>query len=126
MNLIICMGLFWVISSLHPPVAFSQDDILTVDDSAFLRHMRPAVKFPHQKHAVNKRIQACSACHHVYQNGVWVENGDSIGMECSECHYEEKQDAIMDLIRVYHLRCKGCHWEQKAGPVLCGECHRKD
>lgn len=103
----------------------SQEDIATVNDAAFKTHIRPTVIFPHQKHIGMAIISDCNACHHVYQNGKQVEAEDSVGMECSECHYGKGKDRPEDLIRIYHLQCKGCHMAQKAGPILCGECHRK-
>jgi len=104
--------------------AYSQEEIAAVNDSAFSKHIRPTVLFPHQMHTKIPHIGECNVCHHVFQNGKRVEDEDSIGMECSECHYNEGKNTRLDLIRAYHLQCKGCHMARKAGPVLCGECHK--
>ena len=124
-KIIFYIGFLWGIFYLPLHIAVSQEEILSVEDSAFSKHTRPGVKFPHQKHTQIKQIKDCNHCHHVYQDGLWVHDADSIGMECSECHYKTQQDTILDVIRIYHLQCKGCHMAQKKGPVLCGQCHRK-
>ena len=105
--------------------AVSQEDIETVNDSAFEKQTRPAVAFFHDEHNEKAAIEECNVCHHMFEDGKWLDDDDSIGMECSECHYSKTHDSVADLIRVYHLQCGGCHLEQKAGPVLCGECHRR-
>jgi len=106
--------------------AVSQEDIKTVNDSAFIKLTRPPVTFFHDAHNEKADIEECNVCHHLFENGERLDDDDSIGMECSECHLLKTQDAIVDLIRVYHLQCGGCHLEQKTGPVLCGECHRRE
>jgi len=106
--------------------AFSQENIKTVNDSAFKKRTRPQVAFSHDAHNEKALIDECNVCHHMFENGKPLDDDDSIGMECSECHYSKTQDAVADLIRVYHLQCSGCHLQQKSGPVVCGECHRKE
>jgi len=106
--------------------AFSQEDIETVADSAFKNPTRPGVAFFHDEHNENAVIEECNVCHHMFENGKRLDDDDSIGMECSECHYSEAEGSISDLIRVYHLQCSVCHQAQKIGPVLCGECHRRE
>ena len=105
--------------------ALSQEDIKTVDDSAFEKKTRPPAVFFHDAHNENAGIYDCNECHHIYEDGKRSDDETSIGMECSECHYAKDRDAIIDLIRSYHLLCSGCHLQQKAGPVICGQCHRK-
>ncbi len=105
--------------------AFSQEDIETVNDSAFENQTRPPVVFFHDTHNENAAIEECNACHHMFEDGKRLDDDDSIGMECSECHCSKMKDSMADLIRVYHLQCGGCHLKQKTGPVMCGECHRK-
>lgn len=106
-------------------VAFSQEDIETVNDKAFKKLTRPQVAFFHDAHNEKAAIDECNVCHHMFEDGKQLEDEDSIGMECSECHYSKTKDAAADLIRVYHLKCSGCHLKQKSGPILCSECHRK-
>ncbi|MBC2715056.1 MAG: cytochrome c3 family protein [Desulfobacteraceae bacterium] len=105
--------------------AVSQEDIETVDDSAFKKLTRPPVSFFHDEHNENANIDECNVCHHMFEDGEKLEYDDSIGMECSACHYSEPRETEADLIRSYHLQCSGCHLKQKTGPVMCGECHRK-
>ncbi len=105
--------------------AFSTDYIETVDDSAFEKKTRPPAAFFHDAHNETAGIDDCSVCHHLYEDGQKTDDM-SVGMECSECHMSAPEDSAADLIRAYHLQCGGCHMEQKAGPIMCGECHRKN
>jgi len=101
----------------------AQDDITTVEDSAFANRMHPAVPFDHDGHNEKAGIVECNACHHIFENGEKLADTDSVGMECSSCHLEDAGAAEMDLIRVYHLQCRTCHLREKSGPIFCGECH---
>lgn len=104
---------------------YAQDDLVSVDDSAFLKPMRPPVAFLHDQHNENAEIDDCATCHHLYDEaGNLVEDETSEDMECSECHGTESSGYPMTLVRAFHLNCRGCHVEQKAGPVVCGECHK--
>lgn len=105
--------------------ARSQEEVKTVTDSAFQQTMRPQVLFPHDQHNETAEIVDCSICHHVYKEGKLVEGEASEGQECSECHTLKTGETPLSLIKVYHLQCKRCHTEKKAGPIVCGECHRK-
>jgi len=105
--------------------ANSQGDIAFVKDSGFDKHLRPPVPFEHDAHNEKAEIFECNGCHHLYENGEKLEFDASIGMECSQCHQGPNNDSRMALIRAYHLQCRGCHLQEKAGPILCGECHRK-
>ncbi len=125
-KIIIVVGALWFLFFGNCIRGFAQQDIFTIEDEAFVKRFRPHVIFPHQAHTEMKSIKGCNDCHHVFQDGAWVENEDSIGRKCSECHDDEDSGHIFNLIKVYHLQCKGCHLRQKAGPVLCGECHRNN
>ncbi|MFZ2634300.1 MAG: cytochrome c3 family protein [Desulfosalsimonadaceae bacterium] len=105
--------------------AHAQEDITQVADSAFEAPMRPPVAFHHDAHNEKAGIDDCSICHHAYENGEKQEDDDSVGMECSECHLKKDQNNPIGLIQAYHRQCTGCHADRKAGPVMCGECHRK-
>ena len=105
--------------------AHAQEDITQVADSAFETPMRPPAAFHHDAHNEKAGIDECSICHHAYTDGEKQEDGDSVGMECSECHFSKDRSNIIDLINAYHRQCTGCHASRKAGPVMCGECHRK-
>ncbi|MFO7665953.1 MAG: cytochrome c3 family protein [Desulfobacterales bacterium] len=101
--------------------AYSQENVKSVQDSAFKTKMRPGAVFLHDEHNEKAKIEDCGTCHHVYKDGVKVEDETSEDRECSECH-KINGDPV-PLIAKYHLRCKGCHEEKKAGPVMCSECH---
>lgn len=103
--------------------AYSQEDVMFVQDSAFTEKMRPPVYFPHDEHNEKAEINDCHYCHHVYDNGQKIEGESSEDKECSECHMD---GGTTSLARIYHLNCKGCHEQAKEGPVMCAECHNKD
>jgi hypothetical protein len=104
---------------------FSQEDVATVEDSAFEEKMRSSVPFMHDEHNEMAEIEECNICHHVYEEGEIAEDESSEDMECSDCHLSNDDGNPMSLVKVYHLRCKGCHQEKKSGPIMCGECHIK-
>lgn len=106
-------------------LSMGQEDIESVNDSAFLEKRRPPVSFAHDDHNEKAAIEDCHTCHHVYEDGKKIEDDSSEGMECSECHVNDKEKITIELSGVYHKQCKGCHMAQKAGPVLCSECHKK-
>ena len=112
-------SIFVVISGL------SQDDVKTVEDSAFEEKMRPPVPFLHDEHNEKAEIEECNVCHHVYEDGEKLEDDSSEEQECSECHTLNKGDNPLSLVKIYHLQCRGCHQKKKAGPIMCGECHAK-
>ena len=103
--------------------AYSQEDVKSVQDTAFKTKMRPDTVFMHDKHNEKAQIDDCGTCHHVYEDGVKVEGETSEDLKCSGCH-KIKENPVL-LVSKYHLRCKGCHEDKKAGPVMCSECHVK-
>ena len=115
---LIAASFFFIVFS-----GYSQDEMTTVNDSAFQQKMRPAVPFVHDEHNEAAGIEECNVCHHVYKDGKLIDDESSEDSECSECHGPEDGKFPMDLVKVYHIRCQECHLEKKAGPILCGECH---
>jgi len=101
--------------------AYSQEKVKSVQDSAFKEKIRPNAVFLHNEHNEKAKIDDCGTCHHVYKDGVKVEDETSEDTECSGCH-KISGDPV-PLVAKYHLRCKGCHEGKKAGPVMCSECH---
>ncbi len=113
------------VSILAVMSGFSQDDVTTVEDSAFEEKMRPSVPFMHDEHSETAEIEECNICHHVYEDGEKDEDESSEDMECSECHELDDSENPMSLVKIYHVQCKRCHQEKKSGPIMCGECHIK-
>ena len=107
------------------PSVFSQEDVTSVQDSAFRERMRPRVSFYHEDHNEKAGIEDCMVCHHVYEDGKLIEDETSEDMECSECHLENDRDAVFSLVKVYHQQCRQCHLTEKKGPIMCSECHAK-
>ncbi|MFZ5572236.1 MAG: acidic tetraheme cytochrome c3 TmcA [Thermodesulfobacteriota bacterium] len=106
-------------------IAFPQEDMKYIDNTVFEHARRPMVQFEHDAHNEKAAIEDCNQCHHVYRDGVLVEDESSEDQRCSDCHLE-KQANPLPLMKAFHLNCKGCHEEQQAGPVMCGECHQKN
>ncbi len=123
-RLMICMAIIGLMIGCFVISGYSQEDITVVEDSAFEKLMRPQVTFLHDEHNEKAGIEECNICHHSYQNGKKTDES-SEGMECSECHTLKNSGNPIPLAKYYHLQCKGCHQDKKAGPVACGECHKK-
>lgn len=100
----------------------SQEDMTHVAPNGFTDPMRPAARFEHDTHNETAELDDCAVCHHVYDDdGKRVEDESSEDSACTDCH----DDSAANLARRYHKACKSCHFEQKAGPVMCGQCHRR-
>lgn len=115
-----------VLLAFPPCPVHAQEDITQVADSAFEEPRRPPVAFHHDAHNERAGIDECNGCHHAYADGQKQEDDDSVGMECSECHFKKDGNNPLDLIQAYHQQCTGCHADRKAGPVMCGECHKRE
>jgi hypothetical protein len=109
----------------------AQPDKIVLDNSKVLGgKTRPAVTFPHNRHA--EAGLSCKDCHHIYENGENVldesklEEGNQ-GIRCSACHSPKLR---LNLEKAFHNQCMGCHAKylkknKKTGPQYCGECHVK-
>jgi class III cytochrome C family protein len=105
-------------------VAYSQEEMAFVDNSVFPNPERAASIFKHEEHNEAADINACNECHHVYEDGLKIEDESSEDMLCSECHALEPTEGQPGLMKAFHLNCKGCHMSENKGPIMCGECHR--
>jgi hypothetical protein len=114
---VLCMlGVFFA-------VAYSQEDMTVVSNESFAHPQRVSAVFKHDKHNEAAGIEECNECHHIYKDGVRVEDESSEGTPCSECHAQAASGNTPALMAAFHANCKGCHLSQKKGPVMCGECH---
>jgi hypothetical protein len=122
-----CVGLVVLLGLILCGVkAFSQEDMVAVDNRIFDNPQRSASIFEHEAHNEAAGIEDCATCHHVYDDeGVLVEDESSEDSSCSECHAASDDGRMPNLRKAFHLNCKGCHLENEAGPVLCGECHQR-
>ena len=122
-----CVGLVVLLGLvLCGAAAFSQEDMVAVDNRVFDNPQRPPSVFEHDAHNEAAGIDDCAACHHVYDDdGNLVADESSEDSSCSECHGASDEGRVPNLRKAYHLNCKGCHASEGAGPVLCGECHVK-
>ncbi len=105
--------------------AYSQEDMEFVDNSVFDNPQREPSVFRHEQHNELAEIEACNECHHIYENGVKLEDESSEDRMCSECHVQGSSDGQPALTKAFHTNCKGCHLDKKKGPIMCGECHVK-
>jgi len=105
--------------------AYTQEDIMSLEDDAFMDRQRPAAVFNHDQHNEKAEIEECNVCHHIYEGGKWVEDESSEGQGCSDCHNVEEGHPTRPLMKAYHDLCKQCHLDNDKGPVTCGECHPK-
>jgi len=123
----ILMSFVLIVSTFLWVTAWSQEDMVVVDASAFIDPQRPPSVFVHEEHNEKAEIEDCNACHHVYdEEGTLVEDESSEDQLCSDCHGLEAEGRQPGLMKAFHVNCKGCHLEQKKGPIMCGECHQKD
>lgn len=106
--------------------AYSQEEMISVDNSVFPNPQRAASVFNHEAHNEAAEIDECNECHHVYEDGVKLEDESSEDRLCSDCHEIEVSGQQPSLMQAFHANCKGCHLSEKKGPILCGECHRKE
>jgi len=115
-----------VVSTFLWVTAWSQEDMVVVDSSAFVNPQRPPSIFVHEEHNETAEIEDCNACHHIYDDeGNLVEDESSEDQLCSACHGLDVEGRQPGLMKAFHQNCKGCHLEQKKGPIMCGECHTK-
>jgi len=114
-------GLFLFLS-----LSFSQEEQIVLDHKEIGVHQRPLSHLSHEKHA---EIIDCNRCHHEYD-----ENGNNIGEDgqsCSECHSQvESTENPVSLLEAFHILCKSCHEKrlsngETSGPVMCGQCHKR-
>lgn len=105
--------------------AYSQDDMEFVDNSVFENPQRVPAVFRHEEHNERAGLDACEECHHVYEDGLRLEDESSEDQRCAECHEPQPVGRRPGLMKAYHLNCKGCHRSGNNGPVMCGECHRR-
>lgn len=111
-------------------VATGQDEaseIIRMDTSAFETLRRPAALFDHDTHNENAELEDCEVCHHVWEDGRVVEGESSEDSPCSDCHgIQASGDNGMALANAFHTQCRACHIDIGKGPMLCGECHKKE
>jgi hypothetical protein len=112
----------------------AQPGSITLDNrSIFITKERPAVAFPHGRHA--QATESCLACHHRYVNGKNVLKQEELAtgdksIRCSHCHDKKHIDGRHGLMDAFHLQCSGCHRStsrqgKKSGPLMCGQCHNQ-
>ncbi len=117
-------ALFIVFLTLASPCFAESDDFL--DTSVYTHPTQPAVRFIHDSHNENAGIEECQRCHHLYEDGLLIKSESSDDTPCSDCHSPQLFHKEVTLTTAFHNRCKGCHLNEKKGPVMCGECHKKN
>jgi hypothetical protein len=121
-------GLFFL-TALIPLIFLSHgfaEESDYIDRSAYEKTTQAAVQFLHDNHNDNAGIDECSICHHLYEDGALMEGESSEDMPCADCHSPKRFNKGVTLTTAFHKNCKGCHLKEKTGPILCGECHKKN
>ncbi len=111
-----------------PPLPAQPDKVVLDNSKASGGRTRPAVTFPHNRHA--EAELSCKDCHHLYKDGKNVLDESALeegkeGIRCSACH---RPNSRFNLEQAFHDQCIGCHRKgqkenKKAGPRFCGGCH---
>lgn len=114
-----------VVSLFVSATAYPQEDMTVVDNSVFDNPQRTPSLFKHDDHNETAGIENCNECHHIYEDGMRVEDESSEDQKCSECHGIKASGNKPRLMKAFHSNCKGCHLELDKGPIMCGECHVK-
>lgn len=98
-----------------------------ISNSDFINPRQPPVAFMHDEHNDMAGLDDCAVCHHLYEGNTLIRDESSEDMSCSECHpaVHFSRQAV-SLTAAYHKRCKGCHLTIRQGPIVCGQCHRKE
>jgi len=122
-KMILCVAGAFFLSIIMLWSVHSQEDMTEVDPSVFSNSQRTAAVFKHDAHNEEAGIEACNECHHVYEEGKFVEDASSEDQRCADCHGLEAEGNKPSLVKAFHTNCKGCHVKKKNGPILCGECH---
>ena len=114
-----------IVSMFIFAAAYSQEDMTYVDNDIYPDPQRVPSVFNHEQHNEVAEIEDCTECHHVYEEGIKLEDESSEDQRCSECHDFKASGRTLGLTKAYHTNCKGCHLKEKKGPIMCGECHVK-
>lgn len=119
--LLICLGI------LSPGLCQEEGpEQVRMDTAAFDTLRRPAAIFDHDAHNDAAGLEDCAICHHVWENGQIVADESSEG-PCSECHnVTAGPDNPVSLANAFHTQCRSCHIQKGQGPLLCGQCHKRD
>ena len=103
----------------------AQEEIDLLQESGLGNSQRQAVIFRHDEHNEAAEIDECNECHHIYEDGVKLEDESSEDQKCNDCHETKSSGDIPGLRKAFHLNCKGCHLQMRKGPVMCGQCHQR-
>jgi hypothetical protein len=132
--LIFCSGfglLSMTVASFAAAEAQEAPDEIIIENKVYRPDRKGSVYFSHTEHAEGY-VDACSACHHDYQDGqnVWQE-GQPV-QKCSACHDPSKRNGNVRKLNIaYHKNCKGCHQKlaneggTEAPYRQCTDCHAK-
>ena len=104
---------------------WAQDEIDLLQESGLEKNRRSAVVFFHDEHNDAAQIDECNECHHVYEDGLKLEDESSEDQKCMDCHGLKSSGNMPGLREAFHVNCKGCHLKLKKGPVMCGQCHER-
>jgi len=111
--------LFAFMAAVGLALAATAPDTVTLDK---VKDKVAPVLFPHQKHAVDQKIE-CKTCHHKDANPAKAV------VSCYNCHKATGDEKNPDAKAAFHNKCTACHKEKQAtnpkAPTKCMECHKK-
>jgi len=117
----------WTVFSGQEQDSDNSIELERLDTSSFENLRRPGALFSHDEHNEAAELEDCAVCHHVWEGGTLVADESSEDSSCSECHgLLPDQDNRFSLSVAFHKRCRDCHFDSGKGPVLCGQCHKKE
>ena len=115
-----------------------RSDVIKIDTLKIFGGLeKPEVVFLHDLHtdALEKKNKDCSACHISGKNFEVIPDTLKSAVERIDM-MSPKFKRLRDISRkevmdIYHANCIECHTNmmadgEKAGPVTCGECHKKE
>jgi hypothetical protein len=105
--------------------AYSQEEMVYLDNTAFENPRRSAVPFDHDAHNEAAGLEDCAECHHRFDESGNKLEESSEDYACADCHEPADVGRQPGLMKAFHLNCKGCHLDNRKGPVTCGQCHPK-
>ncbi|MEW6674962.1 MAG: sulfate respiration complex hexadecaheme cytochrome HmcA [Nitrospirota bacterium] len=98
-----------------------EERIIIAHTEIFGKLERPQVVFDHGKHSDALKKEGCETCHPANKE-------EGLIFEYPFKQVMKDKESMMNL---YHEKCIDCHKKRikekkKAGPLTCGECHRKE
>lgn len=98
-----------------------ENRIVIAHTEIFGKLERPQVVFDHGKHSDAFKKEGCETCHPANKEGNLI----------FEYPFKQVMKDKESMMNPYHEKCINCHKKRvkekkKGGPLICGDCHRKE